>query len=132
MNVLFYMRTPGSREDDLLSAVAPFVSRGSLEVFADLHDFAGRIRKPKEAPSVALIWNPSKEDLRAILPLQDFLRGVRVLLVLPDQEEDTIALAHRIRPAYITYIDDGISGVVSVLKRLTGTAGDAAAGARRQ
>ena len=132
MNVLFYMRTPGSREDDLLSAVAPFVSRGSLEVFADLHDFAGRIRKPKEAPSVALIWNPSKEDLRAILPLQDYLRGVRVLLVLPDQEEDTIALAHRIRPAYITYIDDGTSGIVSVLKRLTRNAGEAGAGARRR
>ncbi|HYA48436.1 MAG TPA: hypothetical protein VEG35_01950 [Burkholderiales bacterium] len=132
MNVLFYMRTPGIREDDLLRAVAPFVSRGSLEVFADLESFAGRVRRPKDLPSVALIWNPTKDDLRALASLRVLLGGGRILLVLPDQEEETIALAHRVRPAYITYVDEGISGVVSVLTRLAGNAGDTAAGARRR
>jgi len=120
MNLFLYMRTPGGREDGLLSAVAPYVSAGSLEVFTDFRSFAERARKPKQTPSVAVVYNPNAPDLRALVSLRDFLRDVRVLLILPDQDEETIALAHRVRPAYLAYVDDGISGVVSVLKRLTG------------
>jgi hypothetical protein len=119
MNLFFYMPRPGGREDELLSAVAPFVSRGSLEVFSDLQSFAARIRRPKDAPSIALIWNPTQEDLRQIGSMRDFLTGARILLVLADQETETIMLAHKIFPTYIAYVDDGISEIVSVLKRLT-------------
>lgn len=131
MNLLLYMRTPGEREDGLQSAVAPYVSGGSLEVFTEFRSFAERARKPKGAHSVAVVYNPNAPDLRALVSLRDLLRDVRVLLVLPDQDEETIVLAHRVRPAYVAYVDDGISGVVSVLRRLTGGAARAAAGDRR-
>lgn len=133
MNLIFYLPRPGDRGDDLLRAVAPFVSRGSLEVFSDLRSFAARIRQPKRSFSVALIWNPTTEDLREIGLMRDFLIGVRTLLVLPDQEMETIALAHKIFPTYITYIDEGLSEVVSVLEWLTRAGGDSTAeGARRR
>jgi hypothetical protein len=112
------------RENELLSAVAPFISNGPLEVFSDLPSFAARVRRPKESLSVALIWNPTKEELREIGAMKHFLEGVKVLLVLPDQEAETVALAHRILPAYISYLDEGIFEIVPVLKRLTGVRGD--------
>jgi len=133
MNLFIYMSTPGDKGDELLKAVAPYVSRGSLDVFSDLRSFALRVRRPKDSFSIALIWNPSKEDLREIARMRDFLTGVRTLLVLPDQETETIALAHKIFPNYITYIDEGVSEVVSVLEWLTRAGGDSTAeGARRR
>ncbi len=119
MNLFLYLPRPGGRGDDLLSAVAPFVSQGSLEVFPDLKSFSDGIRRPKNALSIALIWNPTKEDLRKVGSMRDLLSGVRILLVLPDQEKETIALAHKIFPTYITYIDGDIFEIVSVLKHLT-------------
>jgi hypothetical protein len=133
MNLLFYMRSPGGREDELLSAVAPFASNGSLEVFPDIPSFAVRIRRPKAVPSIVLIWNPTKEDLREFYSLREFLKGVRILLVLSDQDEETIALAHRIFPAYLTDVESGISEIVSVLKKLVRTGNHGMArGARRE
>lgn len=133
MNLFIYLPKPGERGEELLRAVAPFISRGSLDVFSDLESFAVRVRQPKDAISIALIWNPTAEDLRAIGAMRDFLMGVRTLLVLPDQDEGTITLAHRIFPTYITYIDEGISEVVSVLEWLTRADGESAAkGARRR
>ncbi len=119
MNLFFYVPRPEGRRDELLSAVAPFVSGGSLEVFADIGSFGARVRRPKDALSIALIWNPTKEELQEIVLMRDFLVGVHTLLALPNQEADMIALAHRIFPTYITYIDGGISEIVSVLERLT-------------
>jgi hypothetical protein len=119
MNLFLYLPRPGGRENELLSAVAPFVSQGCLEVFSDLQSFAVRMRRPKDALSIALISNPTREDLRQIGSMRDFLSGVRILLVLPDQNKETIALAHKIFPTFITYIDEDISEIVSVLKHLT-------------
>lgn len=133
MNLFVYLPSPGDRGDELLSAISPFFSQGSLEVFSDLRSFAARIRQPKDTFSIALIWDPTTEDLREIGSMRDFLTGVRTLLVLPDQEMETITLAHKIFPTYITYIDEGLSEVVSVLEWLTRAGGDSAAeGARRR
>lgn len=118
MNLFLYMPPSGGRKDELLSAVAPFVSEGRLEVFRSIKSLAARMRGPKEALSIALIWDPTKEDLRNIGSMKDWLRGARILLVLSDQDSETIKLAHKVFPTYITYVDDDISKIVSVLKRL--------------
>ncbi|MFO7734269.1 MAG: hypothetical protein R6X21_11565 [Candidatus Aminicenantes bacterium] len=59
--------------------------------------------------------------------MRDLLRGGRTLLVLPDEKKETVTLAHSLRPAFITYVDDGISEVLSVLKKLTKAGGNEAA-----
>ncbi|MGZ5498225.1 MAG: hypothetical protein ACXWHI_05865, partial [Candidatus Aminicenantales bacterium] len=55
---------------------------------------------------------------RRIISLRDFLKDARVLLVLGDESEETISLAHRVLPTYISDLDESTSGVVSVLKQL--------------
>jgi hypothetical protein len=118
MNLFFYMPPSGGRKDELLRAVAPYASEGRLEVFSSLKGFAARIRAPKDTLSIALIWNPRREDLDEIASMRDLLRGVRILLVLSDQERETIKLAHQVFPTYIGYVDDDVDKIISVLKRL--------------
>jgi hypothetical protein len=118
MNVFVYMPRSGGKGDELLRELGPFVSQGSLEAFLNFSDFAARVRRPKDPLSIALVFDPGQEDLRGIASLRDFLKDTRTLLVLSDQQEETIALAHRIFPAYIAYLDNGISGTVSVLRQL--------------
>jgi hypothetical protein len=124
MNLFFLMPRPSGRGDELLNAAASFVSSGRMEAFYDLQGFAARIRRPKDPCSVALIWDPAREDLREIGSMRDLLTGVRVLLILHDQNTETIALAHKLLPAYIAYVDDGIPDIVSVLRRLAECRGE--------
>lgn len=118
MNLFFYISRPSGHEERLLGAVAPVVSRGSLEVFRNFRSLVERVRRPKESFSAAVIFNPTNEDLRKFISIRDFLEETRILLVLADQDEETIALAHRIFPTYIAYLDGDISEVASVLERL--------------
>jgi hypothetical protein len=124
MNLIFFMPRRGNRGDELVSAVAPLVSKGSLELFPDIRSFGNRLRRPKDAHSIALIWDPTAEDLREIVSMRDLLTGVRTVLALPDESAETVALAHKILPAFISYVDDGLFEVVSVLERLTGSGGE--------
>ncbi len=118
MNFFVYLRGPGEKEEKLLGTVAPFISEGSLEIFRDLSDFADRLRKLKSALSIALIWITGHEELKELGSWRDFLAGVRTILILPDDDPATLALAHKIFPVYIAYSEDDMSEVAAVVRRL--------------
>jgi hypothetical protein len=118
MNLFFFIARPGGHEERLLGAVAPVVSRGSLEIFRSFRGFDERVRRPKDAFSAAVVLNPTKEDLRRLVSIRGFFKETKVLLVLPDQEAETIALAHKVFPTYIAYLDADVTELVSVLRRL--------------
>jgi hypothetical protein len=119
MNIFVFMPRPDKKGENLLADLAPLIAHGSLEVFADLPSFAARVRRPKEPGSVALVYSPTHEDLNGLASLRDCLKWTRVLLALPDQGDETIALSHRLFPTYIGYVDNGLAGIVSILKLLT-------------
>jgi len=123
MNVLFYNAGPDGGAEELLHSLTLLLPGDSLKAVSDLGSFSERIRKPREPDSIAIIWNPSHADLRALGAMKDILKGGRTLLALADQEKETIALAHALLPAFITYIDGDSSEVLSVLRKLAGTDG---------
>ena len=58
------------------------------------------------------------DDLRGLASLRDCLKWTRVLLALPDQGEETIALSHKLFPTYIGYVDNGLTGILCILRQL--------------
>jgi hypothetical protein len=121
LNIIFYLPRPLEEGNELLKAVIPYAVGGHLEVLSDLSGFAARLNRPKDPSSVAIVWDPTSEELRRIAAMKNLLAGVRTLLVLPDQETETLSLAHKIMPAYISYTDQGTAEIISVLERLCGT-----------
>lgn len=124
LNVFFWLARPSEKGREMLAAAASVIAGGRFEVFSSPADFKTRMHGPKPAPSLAIVWDPTQDDLRALDAMRDLLAGLRILLVLPDDGAGTVALAHKIRPAYVSYVDDGISEVVAVLGRLTGPGED--------
>ncbi len=118
MNLFFLMTGQDGQGEPFLRDASPLVPPGAVEVFRDLPSFAERLRRPKDPFSVVLVVGPSDEDLKKVAPLREYLKDSRIVLVLRDQSEKTISLAHRFLPTYITYLDNGTSGVVSVIKRV--------------
>ncbi len=118
MNLFLIVTGNNGVGEPYLRDIAPLVSPDRLDVFHDLASFAERLRKPKDPLTILLILRPSHEDLKKVVSLRDLVKDARVLLVLDDQSEETISLAHKVRPTYISYADNGTSGVVAVLKQL--------------
>jgi hypothetical protein len=118
MNLFVLIAEEGGTGGQFLADAAPLVPRDKLEVFRGYAALAERLKKPRDPFLAVLVLGPSHEDLRRIVSLREYLKEARVLLVLGDEREETIALAHRLRPTYISDIDDGSSGVISVLKQL--------------
>jgi hypothetical protein len=123
MNLFLYARALHEGGEQILSAVAPLISQGSIEVFQQLPGFVERLRRPKDPLSLAILLGPSKDDLRMIVASRDFLKETKTLLVLPDQDEETLFLAYRVFPTFITYVDSPLSDLTTVVKRIAGAHG---------
>ena len=119
MNVFFLTPKPSGAGEQLLCAAASLISDGSLEVFERIEGFEERAKRLKDPLSVAVVINPSRHELQALAGMREFMKGTRILLVLPDQKRETVALAHKVLPTYIGYSDRDVSSVIAVLKQLT-------------
>jgi len=117
MNLLLYMPRPGKKGARLLATIVPMIQHESLEVFPDLTSFTERVKKPKDPTSVAIIFDPTDDELRDFACLRNYLKGTKILLVLSGQDAETIALSHKLLPMYISYVDHDISRIGAVLKR---------------
>ncbi|MGZ5495229.1 MAG: hypothetical protein ACXWFO_00620 [Candidatus Aminicenantales bacterium] len=118
MNLFVLIAENGGTSGRFLEDVTPLVPQDKIEVLNGSLALAERLRKPRDPFCAVLVLGPSHEDLRRIISLRDFLKDARMLLVLGDESEETISLAHRVLPTYISDLDESTSGVVSVLKQL--------------
>jgi hypothetical protein len=121
MGVLLFLAGAGGEGPELHSALSRFVPAGRLEMVNGWPAFSERLLRLNEPGTIVIIWNPSHDDLLRAAEARELLRRGRTILALPDQDPGTVLLAHRLLPAFITYIGDGTTELLSVVSKLTGT-----------
>jgi hypothetical protein len=99
-------------------AIESAIPEGTLETYRSPGNFAQRLRQPKDDLTIVVLLLASSEDFLDVLAIQHLFRDVRTIVVVPDTQEETIAMAHSLRPRYLTYIDGNFSGLSTVVDRL--------------
>jgi hypothetical protein len=80
-----------------------------------------RLRSPAAHPDLVVLAVNRKKELAELFALGELLSEIRLVLVLPDREPGTVAMAHRLRPRFVSYTDGDPSVLAAVvLKIVTG------------
>ncbi len=118
MNLFCLVTAKGGEGERFLRAASPLFAPEKVEVFRDVESFAERLRKPRDPSCAVLALGPSDGDMRRLVSLREFLKDARILVALGDHTEETIALVHKTLPTYISYLENGTDGIVTVLKQV--------------
>ena len=116
MRVLAYGKGP---MDDVLGVVESVVPRENIEVFGDLQSLSARLREPLEETVLLLLFPANPDDFQEILSIRHLLENVRTIVVAPNQETETVAMAHMLRPRFLTYAGEDLQTLTSVLYKMT-------------
>ena len=84
----------------------------SLEEFSDI------LHRQYLGTRVMVIFASSEESLRGIVSLRDFLNDTKIILVLPDEKKDTMAMGFALFPRFITWLDSDLNELGAVLKKM--------------
>jgi hypothetical protein len=119
MRLLFYAR-PDDRDGKRLQAsVYSVIPEKDIEVFRELDDFEARLRAPLDRDSLAVLLAADRQEMERLLTLRDFLRDVHIVLAIPDLEESTLELAHRLLPRFLCKKDNDFSDLEKVLTKVS-------------
>jgi hypothetical protein len=121
VNLLFYTRQWGEPAERLERLIQSSLPGDGVEIYRTIGSFLNRLQHPPEIPFVIVLLVAGKEELSNLYTFHLFFEGRRLILVLPDQAEETLKAAHRLRPRYITYTDNDFSDLAGVIQRMDQT-----------
>jgi len=118
MKVLLYTPGTGESGNRLRSFLETHVPGSKMDVYHTVEGLAERLKAPREGEVVAVLQTNSQEDLSALFSIRHRLENVKTIILAPDREEETIALAHQLRPRFLGYLNDDLYRVAAVLEKM--------------
>ena len=118
MNIILYKANEQQESDSLWGVVCESVPTGMAEKYSSLEEFKNRLLLYKNNIEIVLLTARTKEELKQFIGLREFLADIRVILILPDRDHDTLSNAHALYPRFITYIDGDYSDLKAVLTKM--------------
>lgn len=118
MQLLYYSSGVDENAARLKAAVHKVIPEGRIEHFAKLEDLQDRLRTIVEPDSVAVLSAPNRGELQKMQQFRKLLTELYVILVLPDRGKNTIALAHRLLPRFLSQKDSDFADLKAVLNRM--------------
>jgi hypothetical protein len=117
MRLLLYTPVSGGFGGQLQREIEELIPLNDVEVYRSIENLSNRLRQRAHDLPIAVLHAARRKDLSDILSIRDLLRDVRIILVLPDRDESTIAKGHTLRPRFLSYTDSDLTDVFSVLKK---------------
>ena len=68
------------------------VLKGNVEVYRAFKDLSERFRRPLMNFHIIVLFIESKCALREILTLRDYLKDLKIILILPEDEKETMQM----------------------------------------
>jgi hypothetical protein len=118
MQFLFYASSSGADEIRIKAAFQAATAGQSIEQYSNLADLEERLRRIVEPKSIAVLVAADREELRKMQEFHDMVMDVYVILVLPDWQENTIKLAHLLRPRFITQLKNDSIGLDQIVAKM--------------
>jgi hypothetical protein len=118
MKVLLYAQADAESGDSLQELIETTIPKGKIEIHRNFEGLSHRLREPLDNRVVAILLLTSRGDLANILSIQHLLRDIEIILLAPNSNPETIAMAHQLRPRFLTYTNSDFEELGAVLKKM--------------
>jgi len=121
MKLICYANSDDEAGQRIEAVIHELVSRADTQICRTVASLSSRLRQPGNGVTIAILLTASKKDLGDILSLSDLLSDLRIVLVLPDRDKDTIAKGLTLRPRFLTFADSDFTELSAVLGKMLKT-----------
>ena len=122
MNIIYYYAGKDDSSRKVKRIIEIIVATGKYQVFHKLPDFENYLRSSVSHQDIMIMQANNIKSLQKLTELKDFFSDQRIILILPDSKKETLALAHTLRPRFITYQDSDLREMATVLSNMLRTA----------
>lgn len=122
MQLLFYAGRNNKNEKRLATEIQAAATPGmEIERFTRLDDLRDRLRSIVEPNSIMVLAAVNKRELRKMQAFRDMLIEIYIILVIPDRQENTVKLAHLLRPRFLSSVEDDFTDLNQIVAKMIRT-----------
>jgi hypothetical protein len=118
MRIFLYAKEGEPSGEKLEGLIKTGLPEVEMEIYRMINRLSRRLTEPAENMNIAVLLITSQEDLTSILSIHHLLQDIPKILIVPDRKAETIALAHQLRPRFLSDIHSDFDEVTAVLKKM--------------
>jgi len=118
MKVLYYGTINNGAGKRLQKIIESVVPTENTEVCRDIEELGRRLRLPTSDINISVLYTKNKAELFDLVLIKNLMLNLRILLILPDGDNETITMGHTLFPRFLTYADSDFKDVEAVLKKM--------------
>jgi hypothetical protein len=118
VSLMVYCGTTQGSFQRVMNVICRALPEYPPEVFDSMDKLVARLRTSINEEVVAVILPADLAQLRVLASFSQWFSSARLLLILPDLEEETIACGHLLRPRFLTWLGGDLHELAAVLQRM--------------
>jgi hypothetical protein len=118
MSLLFYATDTKGTGKSLWNLYEELASEDQTKFFHTIDSLSQELRRSKWDLSIAVLLAGTQTELMEILSIRHLLDRIRIILILPDREKETISRGHKLYPRFLSYADGNFKDVAAVLAKM--------------
>lgn len=118
MKLLFYAQGNNLRGHRLQGILAAMVPKSGIELCETVAGLTERLRRRTGNLTLVVLCLSTAEEFEQILEIRRWLQDLRIILLLPDRSNDTLARGLTLRPRFLGFVDTDLSDIAAVLDKM--------------
>lgn len=118
IDIIIYSKKTNGSWKNLIKAINDVSSQLEPKIFHTVEQLIQWLIHRTGQLTIAILFIGSKEELNEIVECKNLFSDLQVILILPDQEDDTEKIALKLHPKYFSYIAPDYSEISAVVKKM--------------
>jgi hypothetical protein len=118
MASILYIASENGLERRFRAFLEMAVPHKKFEICHSVGELSAKLIMPLSNVKAAIFFALTWEEMTGILSLRDLMADVKSILILADDDRETIMKAHTLRPYYVTCVDTDFSLIGDVLRNM--------------
>ena len=118
MIALLSPAVPDSNWTRLCNTIVKTIPLESIGIFQTLESFYNRIRQGRTDITAAVVFASDRQDIIKLQGIRELISDMRMIMILPDAEEESVKMGHSYYPRYISFTDSTFEDVAAVLQKI--------------
>ena len=118
MSLIFYEKAIDGIAGQLKGMMKPLMGEDEIKVYHTISILSKRLSGPIDGRVIMVLVAADRNDLLDIYAIRELFGIIRIIIILPDREDESVRMGHQLQPRFLTYMNEELSEVYSVLRKM--------------
>jgi len=118
MKCIFYEKKSGVIAQKLKDMLTTVAVENKIEVYHTIKTLIQRLSRPVDGLVIMVLIATDRKDLLNILAVHKLFGLIRIIIILPDREDESVRIGYKLQPRFLTFVNGDLAEVHAVVANM--------------